>query len=103
MVSEQGQASGPSTSGAVTGLARYFLSRLERLVQIRQTQSGQLSNEVIRILDRAIYTTLCDCIDAGAGEVARAILHNIAVPFRLAGESGEQSSVERRLSGGHGA
>jgi hypothetical protein len=71
-------ASQRQPSGSV--LARHFLSRLERLVQIRQTEAERLTDEGIRLIDRTIYATLCDCIDAGAGEVARAVLQSALAP-----------------------
>jgi hypothetical protein len=61
-------------------LAHHFLSRLERLVQLRKTEAERLTDQGIQLLDRTIYSTLCDCIDSGASEVARAILRGGATP-----------------------
>ena len=57
-----------------SALARHFLARLERLAQIRQAEAERLTDEGIHLLDRTIYSSLCDCIEAGAGEVARLVL-----------------------------
>jgi hypothetical protein len=61
-------------------LAIHFLSRLERLLQLRKTEAERLTDQGILLLDRSIYSTLCDCIDSGAAEVARAILHGVGTP-----------------------
>ncbi len=57
-------------------LKRFFLQRLERLVEIRRDK-GPLLEEgtaTLRLVDKAVYSTFCDCLDLGAGKEARAIL-----------------------------
>lgn len=58
-----------------TGLQLYFLRRLLRLVRMRQEQAGRLNAEGLRLLDRAIFSSYCDCLDQGVGSVAQSILH----------------------------
>lgn len=57
---------------------RFFLARLRRLVAARQRHgsledAGSLN---LRLLDRAVYSTFCDCLDLGVGEEARTILRH---------------------------
>ncbi len=59
-------------------LQRFFLTRLRRFVSVRR-QRGPLLDAGdldLRLLDRAVYSTFCDCLDLGVGEEARAILRN---------------------------
>ncbi len=63
---------------------RFFLARLRRLVAARQ-QHGSLEDAGslnLRLLDRAVYSTFCDCLDLGAGEEARALLRHEGVDPR---------------------
>jgi hypothetical protein len=78
-------------------LARHFLSRLQRLVLLRQTEAERLTDQGIHLLDLTIYSSLCDCIDAGAGEVARAILQTIATPEEQRTSLVETSPVGPRV------
>jgi hypothetical protein len=48
-----------------------FLTRLERLVRLRQELLEELNELGLALLDRAIYSTYRDCVDAGAGYDAR--------------------------------
>lgn len=96
MVSEQRQSSAQSDPKAAA-LARFFLTRLERLVQLRLSEHNRLSDEYTRLLNRAIYSTLCDCIDAGVGDLARARLRSVMITPRPKGNNeAEGSSVEPR-------
>lgn len=56
-------------------MQRLFLDRLEGLLQRRQEAASTLSREAIRLLDRAIYSTYCDCLALGVGELAHALLN----------------------------
>ena len=62
-------------------LQRFFLKRLRRMVSIRR-EGGPLLDAGefdIHLLDKAVYSTYCDCLDLDAGREARAILrHEIA-------------------------
>lgn len=57
-------------------LRRLFLKRLRRVVDMRRERAPLLEPGAsdLRLLDRAVYSTYCDCLDLGAGEEARAIL-----------------------------
>jgi hypothetical protein len=59
-----------------THLQLHFLARLERLVALRNSYQTDSPREVwlLKAINRAIYSTLRDCIEAGVGEEARAIL-----------------------------
>jgi hypothetical protein len=48
-----------------------FLVRLERLVSLRQRLLDELNELGLQLLDRSIYATYLDCVDAGAGYDAR--------------------------------
>lgn len=67
--------------------APIFLRRLRRLLLLRY-QAAQFFDELdVRLLDRCIYTTYCDCRDLGVGESARQLLCDAraAGPSPLAG------------------
>lgn len=57
---------------------RFFLERLRQMVALRQERGRpqDAGEPNLRLLDRAIYCTLCDCLDLGVGEDARAILRH---------------------------
>lgn len=63
---------------APTYLQRFFLHRLQRMVAVRRDQSQLLDSGDLnlRLLDKAVYSTFCDCLDLGAVEEARTILRN---------------------------
>jgi len=58
---------------AFSSLQLFFLVRLSRLLQLRQYYAGLAGHDTneLRLLDRAIFATYCDCIDTGVGEDAR--------------------------------
>lgn len=56
------------------GMQRLFLQRLRRLTWLRRSCTGQLEDSVLRVLDRAIYSTYCDCMELGIDEEARELL-----------------------------
>jgi len=56
------------------------LRRLHRLLRLRGEQSGQLNEEGVRLIDRAIYSTYCDAVDLGVMDEAQKLLHRFAVP-----------------------
>lgn len=66
-------------------LQAHFLNRLERVLRLRFEQTGNLNEGGTQLLDRAIYSTYCDCLDLGVGEEARELLRKFPV-----------SSVEQR-------
>jgi len=63
-------------------LQRHFLSQLARMLRLRSDQSGQLNEEGVRLIDRAIYSTYCDAVDLGLADEAQRLLHKYAVPSR---------------------
>ncbi len=54
----------------------FFLLRLERLLRVRREHAAlSTSNDWwAKLLSKAIYSTYCDCIEAGVGEDARSLL-----------------------------
>ena len=59
-------------------LQLHFLSRLNRLLRLRGEQSGQLNEDGVRLIDRAIYSTYCDAVDLGVAAEAQKLLHRLA-------------------------
>ncbi len=62
------------------GLAIFYLSRLERLIRLRQDFEDHLNELGVDILDRSIYATFRDCVDASATDRARQLME--ALPGR---------------------
>ncbi len=56
------------------GQQRMFLLRLRRLLWLRRSCVGQLEDSILKVLDRAIYSTYCDCIELEVDEEARQLL-----------------------------
>ncbi len=56
-----------------------YLRRLRRLLQLRRNHEGQLNSEGIRLLDKSIYATYCDCVSVGAPEAAQEVLRRSSV------------------------
>jgi len=57
-----------------SGLQLHFLTRLERLLRLRHQRMGAMSPDMMRLLDRAIYSTYCDCLDLGVGAEAQQLI-----------------------------
>lgn len=78
---------------------RLFLDRLEGMVAFRRQQARIRvpGDPNLRLLDRAVYSTFCDCIDLGAGEEARAILRQEDAAMMGEGAR-EAASLDRGLS-----
>lgn len=68
-----------------SSLQLHFLRRLNRLLRLRYEQGTQLNSEGVRLLDRAIYATYCDCVDLGISGEAQQLLHRF--PVASAGRS----------------
>ena len=51
-----------------------FLKRLRRLLVLRYQASNYLDLDDVRLLDRCIFATFCDCLEVGAAEPARRYL-----------------------------
>ena len=56
-------------------LRAFYVSRLERLIRLRNNFEDQLNPLGVELLDRSIYATLRDCIDNGAGRRARTLMN----------------------------
>ncbi len=65
---------GENTAGGPQGLQRMFLLRLRRLLWLRRSCVGQLEDNILKVLDRSIYSTYCDCLEIEVGEEARQLL-----------------------------
>lgn len=62
-----------------SSLQIFFLRRLSRLLQVRQQQAGQLNSDGLRLLDRVIFSTYCDCVDQGLGQEAQRVVQRLTV------------------------
>ena len=68
-----------SDGGAYSALQMHFLRRLSRLLYLRVEQSGQLNEDGLHLIDRAIYSTYCDAVDLGVTIEAQKLLHRPAI------------------------
>ncbi len=75
----EAQQAGWQLEGPFSGLQLHFLRRLGRLLELRHLQQERLDLESVRLLDRAIYSTYCDCLDLGVGREAQRLLHQFQV------------------------
>ena len=57
----------------------HYLERLKRLLSLRYEQNNGLGLEKVRLLDRSIYSTYCDCADLGVGVKAQGQLRRFSV------------------------
>jgi hypothetical protein len=57
-------------------LRKFFIERLQHLVAVRRERSTELEagDSYLRLLDKAVYSTYCDCLDLGLSGEARAVL-----------------------------
>lgn len=55
-----------------------FLLRLRRLLWLRRSCVGQLEDSILKVLDKSIYSTYCDCLEMGVGDEARQLLKQSA-------------------------
>ncbi len=57
-------------------LQSFFLKRLERGIHLREEYAvlGQSGDWWMKLLDRFIYSSFCDCLDLGVGEDARRLM-----------------------------
>ncbi|HEX9015756.1 MAG TPA: hypothetical protein VF960_07105 [Chloroflexota bacterium] len=79
--------------GAPKYLQRFFLQRLNRLVSVRRERGPFLDpgDFDLHLLDKAVYSTYCDCLDLGVGDDARSILRNEFTTVE-GGDSAERSA-----------
>lgn len=68
------------SEGTYSPLQLHFLRRLNRLLRLRYEQGDQLNSEGVRLLDRAVFTTYCDCVDMGLTREAQSLLQRFSVP-----------------------
>lgn len=67
------RAAGERDHELSTEMQALFLNRLRELLQ-RRHSGTKLDVEQQRLLDRAIYSTFCDCLELGLREPARSLL-----------------------------
>ncbi len=58
-----------------TELQLFFLLRLERLLRVRREHAALANSNDwwAKLLNKAIYSTFCDCIELAVGEDARSL------------------------------
>lgn len=76
------QNSGGRSAGSTQLVQRFFLERLRRMVAIRREHAPLLEagDSSLRLLDKAVYSTFCDCLDLGTSDEARTILRQDGHP-----------------------
>jgi len=74
----------PTSEGnnSYSPLQLHFLRRLNRLLRLRAEQAGQLNEDGVRLIDRAIYSTYCDAVDLSVAAEAQKLLHRFATSAR---------------------
>ncbi len=85
----------PHSDASPAGLSRYFLRRLERVVDLRRGRWGELNPEELKATDWAIYSTLLDCIGLDVGTAARDLVRRHFGEPHPAGVTPPQSGRER--------
>ena len=60
-----------------------YIHRLRRLLRLRRDHFDELNEQGLRLLDRSIFATYCDCIDIGQAEEARGILKDVRLTVSL--------------------
>jgi hypothetical protein len=56
-------------------LQTYLMDRLMAAIALREEVGSELSLLGLRLVDYAIYSHYCECLDAGIGDRARELLH----------------------------
>lgn len=64
--------------------ADYFLTRLRRLIDLESRHSDHLTKEGVQLLRAAIFSTLCDCMELGSGDLALGFLRERVHRLQLA-------------------
>ena len=66
-------------AGGHTPLQEQFLGRLGQLVRQREEQrrTNPQDKDALRLLSRALYSTYMDCVSAGVGDQANAMMDNV--------------------------
>jgi len=71
----------PQTSGSrprtLTPSQILFSSRLARLLRLKEEWTGRVpaNDGRLRMIHKAIYSTYCDCVEAGIADDARALVN----------------------------
>ena len=73
-------ASLPWGEGDRSDLQGHYVTRLRRLLRLRQEHLSDLNQEGVWLLDRSIFATYCDCVAAGGGLAAQEILRSLPSP-----------------------
>lgn len=74
------RVAGSKSETSLSPLQLHFFQRLNRLLNLRNEQAGQLNEDGLRLIDRAIYSTYRDTVDLGIGSEAKELLHRLAIP-----------------------
>ncbi len=72
--SDAGAAPRKNSTEGPESIQRVFLRRLRRLAWLRRSCAQQLDAPTVRALDKAIYSTFCDCAELGLADEARELL-----------------------------
>ena len=68
----------PISGESATGSVRVaLLRRLRRQLALRYRAVQFLDEQDVRLLDRSIYATYCDCLDLEMGDEARRLLDEV--------------------------
>jgi hypothetical protein len=67
-------ATDKSSPDNMQGHQMLFLLRLQRLITLRRKSADHLDESALKGLNRCIYSTYCDCLEAGVGDEARQLL-----------------------------
>jgi len=67
------------TEGLGLEMQGVYLRRLQRLLDLRRNHEGQLNFEGMRLIDKSIYATYCDCVSVDASEAAQEVLRRSTV------------------------
>lgn len=62
----------------------FFLDRMQRMAEVnRETENGAFEDFEVKILKRAMFSTLLDCDEAGVGEEARGLISTSAKEHKV--------------------
>lgn len=87
-------------------LGEGHLALLKRIIRARRDNVDRLNDAGLRLVDRAIFAALTDCIDAGLGDNARAVLRRARLRVTSTAPARGSSTVSpgatSRVAGAHG-
>lgn len=66
----------------VSPIQSLFLNRLSRLLRLKEEWRERRlpADWRTRLIDKAIYSTYCDCVEVGAAETARELIDRVRRP-----------------------